>query len=158
MRHYNHRRDEATERDVDPKRLLVIEGRSYLEGWCRRAEAARRFRVDRILDVTVLDVPASFPEEAEWADVDAGLFQPSEADVLVELELGAGARWFAEYYRCESTTELGDGRLRVVVRTPDTSWVRRRVLRLGEQARVTGPAELVDEVRAAAAAALALYD
>ena len=158
LRHYNHRRDEATERDVDPKRLLVIDGRSYLEGWCRRAEAARKFRVDRILDVTVLDVPASFPEEAEWADVDAGLFQPSEADVLVELELGAGARWVAEYYRCESITDLGEGRLRIVVRTPDTSWVRRRALRLGEEARVTAPAELVDEVRAAAAAALALYD
>jgi predicted DNA-binding transcriptional regulator YafY len=49
--------------------------------WCRRAEAVRKFRLDRILDVTVLDVPASFPAEAEAADVDAGLFQPSESDV-----------------------------------------------------------------------------
>src|ERR1700722_12517676 len=37
-------RDEATERDVDPMRLLVVEGRSYLEGWCRRAGAGRLFR------------------------------------------------------------------------------------------------------------------
>jgi len=50
-------RDEATERDVDPKRLLVVDGRTYLEGWCRRAEAVRKFRLDRVLDVTVLDVP-----------------------------------------------------------------------------------------------------
>ena len=42
-------RDEATERDVDPMRLLVVEGRSYLEGWCRRAEAVRLFRLDRML-------------------------------------------------------------------------------------------------------------
>ena len=28
-------RDETTERDVDPMRLLVVEGRPYLEGWCR---------------------------------------------------------------------------------------------------------------------------
>ena len=34
-------RDEATERDVDPMRLLVVEGRTYLEGWCRRAEGVR---------------------------------------------------------------------------------------------------------------------
>jgi len=158
LRHYAHSRDEATERDVDPKRLLVVDGRTYLEGWCRRAEAVRKFRLDRILDVTVLDVPASFPEEAEWADVDAGLFQPSEADVLVELELAAGARWVAEYYRCESMTELGEGRLRIAIRTPDTSLFRRLALRLGEEARVTAPAELAAEVRSAAEAALALYD
>jgi proteasome accessory factor C len=158
LRHYNHSRDEATERDVDPKWLLVVEGRTYLEGWCRRAEAVRKFRLDRILDVTVLDVPASFPEEAEWADVDAGLFQPSEADVLVELELAPGARWVAEYYRCESVTELGEGRLRVAIRTPDTGLIRRLALRLGEEGRVTAPAELAEEVRSAAAEALALYD
>src|SRR5450432_1357207 len=27
-------RDEATERDVDPMRLVMVDGRSYLEGWC----------------------------------------------------------------------------------------------------------------------------
>ena len=42
-------RDETTERDVDPMRLLLVEGRSYLEGWCRRAEAVRLFRLDRVL-------------------------------------------------------------------------------------------------------------
>jgi proteasome accessory factor C len=158
LRHYNHNRDEVTERDVDPKRLLVVDGRTYLEGWCRRAEAVRKFRLDRVLDVTVLDVPASFPEEAEWADVDAGLFQPSEADVLAELDLAPGARWVAEYYRCDSVIELGEGRLHVGIRTPDTSLIRRLALRLGEEGRVTAPAELADEVRSAAAAALALYD
>jgi proteasome accessory factor C len=158
LRHYNHSRDEVTERDVDPKRLLVVDGRTYLEGWCRRAEAVRKFRLDRVLDVTVLDVPASFPEEAEWADVDAGLFQPSEADVLAELDLAPGARWVAEYYRCDSVIELGEGRLHVGIRTPDTSLIRRLALRLGEEGRVTAPAELADEVRSAAAAALALYD
>jgi proteasome accessory factor C len=106
----------------------------------------------------VLDVPASVPEEAQSVDVDAGLFRPSESDVRAELELAAGARWVAEYYPCESVTELGEGRLRIAVRTPDTSWVRRLALRLGEEARVTAPAALADEVRAAAAEALALYD
>ena len=48
-------RDEATERDVDPMRLLVVEGRTYLEGWCLRAEAVRLFRLDRVLALTVLD-------------------------------------------------------------------------------------------------------
>jgi proteasome accessory factor C len=158
LRYYVPTRDEATERDVDPMRLLVVDGRTYLEGWCRLAEGVRTFRLDRVLDVAVLDVPASVPETAESVDVDAGLFRPSESDVRAELELAAGARWVAESYPTESVIELGDGRLRITIRTQDTSLIRRLALRLGEEARVTAPAELADEVRAAAAAALALYD
>ena len=90
LRHYNPGRDEETERDVDPMRLLVVEGRTYLEGWCRRAEGVRLFRLDRVLSVDVLDVPAEVPENAEPKDVDAGLFRASPSDVLVELELAPG--------------------------------------------------------------------
>ena len=158
LRHYVASRDEATERDVDPMRLLVVEGRTYLEGWCRLAEGVRLFRLDRVLGLEVLDVPAEVPESAEPVDVDAGLFRPSESDERVELELAAAARWVAEYYPCESVAELGEGRLRVLLRTPDTRWVRRLALRLGEDARVVSPAALAAEVRAAAAAALGLYD
>jgi proteasome accessory factor C len=158
LRHYVWTRDEETERDVDPMRLLVVEGRPYLEGWCRRAEGVRLFRLDRVLAADVLDLPAEVPEEAENRDVDAGLFQQSESDVRVELDLAPDARWVAESYPCESVTELGEGRLRVVLRTPDTSLVRRLALRLGENARVTSPPALAAEVREAAAAALALYD
>ena len=158
LRHYVWSRDEDTERDVDPMRLLVVEGRTYLEGWCRRAESVRLFRLDRVLSVDVLDVPAEVPEEAEPRDVDAGLFRPSETDVLAELELGPEARWVAESYPCESVTDLPDGRLRIGLRTPDTTWVRRLALRLGEDARVVSPPELADDIRATAAAALAQYD
>ena len=157
LRHYNHGRDEETERDVDPMRLLVVEGRTYLEGWCHRAEGVRLFRLDRVLAVEVLDVAAAVPDEAESVDVDAGLFRASPSDVLAELELAPGARWVAESYPCESLTELPDGRLRVGLRTPDTTWVRRLALRLGEDAQVVSPPALAEEVRAAAAAALAQY-
>jgi proteasome accessory factor C len=150
-------RDEATERDVDPMRMLVVEGRTYLEGWCLRAEAVRLFRLDRVLALTVLDEPASVPAQAEPRDVDEGLFRPSADDVEVELELSAAGRWVAEYYPCERVTDLGDGRLRVGLRTPDTRMVRRLALRLGEDGRVTSPADLAAEIRADAAAALAQY-
>jgi proteasome accessory factor C len=158
LRHYNPGRDEETERDVDPMRVLVMEGRTYLEGWCRRAEGVRLFRLDRVLSVDVLDVPAEVPDKAEPKDVDAGLFTASPSDVEVELELGPGGRWLADYYRCDSVAEMPDGWLRIKLRTPDTAGVRRRLLQLGEDARVIAPAGLADEVRSVAAAALALYE
>jgi proteasome accessory factor C len=150
-------RDEATERDVDPMRLLVVEGRTYLEGWCLRAESVRLFRLDRVMAIRVLDVAASVPGDAEPVDVDQGLFRPSADDVHVLLELSVGGRWVAEYYPCEQTDELGEGRLRVSLRTPDTRWVRRLALRLGEDGQVIAPPELAAQIREDAAAALALY-
>jgi len=157
MSYYVPDRDEATERDVDPMRLLVVEGRTYLEAWCLRAEAVRLFRLDRILALAVLDEPASVPAQARPRDVDQGLFRPSDDDVRVELELSVAGRWVAEYYPCERVDELGDGRLRIELRTPDTRLVRRLALRLGEDGRVISPADLAAQIREDATAALAQY-
>ena len=150
-------RDEATERDVDPMRLLVVEGRTYLEGWCRRAEAVRLFRLDRVLGLAVLPDAAQVPAGAQPRDVDQGLFRPSDSDERVTVELTPNGRWVSEYDPCEETTELGEGRLRVVLSTPDTRWVRRLALRLGDDGTVLGPPALAAQIRDDAAAALANY-
>jgi proteasome accessory factor C len=157
LRYYVPGRDEATERDVDPMRLHMVEGRPYLEGWCWRAEAMRLFRLDRVLELEVLDVAAEPPAEAQPVDLDEGLFRPSPQDVRVELELSVAGRWVAEYYPCESISDLADGRQRVILRTPDTGWVRRLALQLGEDGRVISPPALVAEIHQSAAAAVANY-
>jgi proteasome accessory factor C len=150
-------RDEATERDVDPMRVVFEQGRAYLEGWCRRANAVRLFRLDRVLDLVILDVAAEVPATAEHVDVDSGLFRPSAGDILVEIELAEAGHWVADYYPCEKVTELGDGRLAVELRTPDTQWVRRLALRLGEDGKVVSPPDLAEQIGRDAAAALAHY-
>lgn len=158
LNYYVPARDETTERDVDPMRLLIVEGRTYLEGWCRRAEGVRLFRLDRVLDIRMLDDPAEVPADAEPRDLEAGLFQPSPDDVLVTLEVERSGRWIADHYPCEEVQELSDGGLRVRLRTPDVRWVRRLALRLGEAGRVVDPPEVAREVRREAERALAAYD
>ena len=150
-------RDENTGRDVDPMRVLVVDGRSYLEGWCRRAEGVRLFRMDQIVEIEVLEVAARVPAEARGRDLDEGLFQASANDMAVTLELSEGGRWVADQYPCERVEELGEGRLRVVLRTSDARWVRSLALRLGDQGRVVAPVELAGRVREEAERALALY-
>jgi proteasome accessory factor C len=157
MTYYVPGRDENTDRDVDPMRLLLVDGWSYLEGWCRRAEAVRLFRLDRIVALEVLDVAASIPEDAEPVDVDRGLFRPSPDDIRVVLELTPSGRWVADHYPCESVTELGEGRLRVELRTRDTRWVRRLALRLAGDGAIVAPGGLATEVRDDAERALGLY-
>ncbi|WP_055483482.1 helix-turn-helix transcriptional regulator [Sphaerimonospora mesophila] len=157
LRYYVPGRDEITPREVDPLRVVLVDGRHYLEGWCYRAEAMRMFRIDRIVEVEVLDVPVDPPAEAEPMDVAEGVFRPSDRDELVELELTPAGRWVAEYYPCEEVTELGEGRLRVTLRARDQSWVVRLALRLGDSGQVVSPASLADQVAATAEEALANY-
>ena len=150
-------RDETTERDVDPMRVLLVEGRAYLEAWCRRAAGVRLFRLDRVVDIAMLDLPADPPPEATPRDLSAGLFHPSEGDEVVTLQLSPAARWVADYYPCERVDELPDGTCLATLRTPEPRWVRRLALRLGETCRVLGPPTLAGSVREEALAALDAY-
>ncbi|QMU73775.1 YafY family protein [Streptacidiphilus sp. P02-A3a] len=155
IQYYSSGRGEMTEREVDPIRL-VSEGHTYLEGWCRLSEDRRMFRLDRVADIRVLDVPSD-PPPLELRDLSDGLVRPAADDPQVVLEVGPAGRWVTEYYSHEESLELPDGGLRITLRTPDPAGLLRLALRLGADGRITAPAALAEQARSTAAAALALY-
>lgn len=157
MFYYVPSRDETTERDADPMRLVFADGQGYLEAWCHRARETRLFRLDRISALTVLDVAATPPVGARPKDLSRGLFQPDPGDPLAVLELSPGARWVADYYPIESREETAAGRLRIGLRYRDRGWLERLVLRLGGEAELLEPEPLAAAVRGRAQAALANY-
>ncbi|WP_244200624.1 helix-turn-helix transcriptional regulator [Micromonospora arborensis] len=155
--YYTAARDETTERVIDPLRMLMVGGRAYVEAWCRRAEAVRLFRADRIDAITELGEPATVPPQAVPHDLTEGVFRPSPDLPLITLRIGRGERWITEYYPCERV-EAGDGdQWLVSLRVTDLGWARRFVLGLGPDAVVVAPVELAEQVRAAAASALDAY-
>jgi proteasome accessory factor C len=154
LRYYAASRDTVSDRTVDPMRLLLLEGRSYLEAWCRSAEGVRLFRLDRIDDVAVLDQPSNPPPHARPTDVSAGLFRPAPDQRTAVLLLSQEAAWVAEYYPVDEVTELPGGGARVRMRYADDAWMRRLLLGLGGEVTVEEPAELAAAVRREAAAAL----
>jgi proteasome accessory factor C len=154
MRYYTASRDALSDRTVDPMRMLLLEGRSYLEAWCRQAEAVRLFRLDRIEDVTLLDEPANPPAHARPTDVSAGLFRPAPDQQVAVLVLGSDAAWVSDYYPVDEIAELGDGRSRVRMRYADQDWMVRLLLGLGGEVTVLEPAELASALRQRAVQAL----
>ena len=153
-------RDEATERDVDPMRVVGYDGRWYLEGWCHTAEDTRLFRMDRVEELTVLDVDGTPPEGARERDLADGTFRPGPDDLVVTVRLLPGATWIADYYPVESSEEVpaaDGGGLVVRISTADTAWLRRLVWRMGGRAVVLDPPEVVAEVARGASEALAAY-
>jgi proteasome accessory factor C len=150
-------RDESTERDVDPMRVINFDAQWYLEGWCHRAEDVRLFRVDRIEILTILDEDGTPPAGAEPRDLDSGVFTPRADDQLVRVALGPGATWVSDYYPTESVEPTPGGGAVITLRTADTAWLRRLMWRLGSQASVLEPADLALAVQRGAREALDAY-
>jgi len=157
LRYYTATRDETTERTVDPMRLFEMDGRSYLEAWCRRAEGMRVFRVDRIDRVEMLRERASPPPEAELRDLTDGVFTPAPEHMLAVLRVDAAYAWVADYYPPESETIEVDGRRQVSVRVADPAWVRALAMGAAGHVEVLSPEWLAESVREEARAALAAY-
>ncbi|MCZ3386797.1 MAG: WYL domain-containing protein [Actinomycetia bacterium] len=153
LEYYVPARDEVTVRDVDPMRLLVVDGQSYLEAWCLLASDMRIFRLDRIQSATLLDAAVS-PHPT--ASVREGIFDGDAAPWRVRLALSQRAEWLLDAY--PSAVVSTDPDLVVELPVADLGWARQLVLRLGDAVRPLSPPELVDAVRDDAEAALASYD
>lgn len=156
LRYYTATRDETTERTVDPLRVFEVDGRSYLEAWCRSAEGMRIFRVDRIENVDVLDEPAAPPEDIELRDLNEGVYQPASEHLLALLRVAGSYAWVADYYPTESVVETDDG-LEVSLRVAEPAWVRAMALGSRGEVQVLSPRWLAESVRAEAEAALSAY-
>ena len=145
IRYYSPARDELTEREIDPIRLVSV-GHTYVEAWCRRSEARRTFRLDRVAEIQILDEPSA-PPEVELRDLSEGLVQPAAEDPEVVVEVGPGGRWVAEYYPHDSAEELARRRTAYHPAHPRPGSLRRLALRLGPDGRIVSPRELADSAR-----------
>ena len=138
--YYTYGRDQRSRRVIDPFDVFAAEGQWYVRAWCHLAEAERRFRLDRIGSLTVLD--RTFRRDA--ASLRAGpraVFEPGTDDPRVVLDLEPRARWVTERYPLEHLQELGGGRCRIALAVSERAWLERLLLRLGPAASVVEGAE-----------------
>jgi predicted DNA-binding transcriptional regulator YafY len=138
---------ETTERTFDPYALVHGWGWWYIIGYCHLREAYRSFRVDRIIDLTLLDetfgVPADF-------DIHAYLASNPTEQRLVTVRL----RFKLEFKRLaldnrswwETCEEQPDGSLIVTMVNPDVLWASSIVLSFGPAVEVLEPAEVKQQV------------
>lgn len=130
--YYAYGRDARALRVVDPYAVFTAEGAWYLAGHDHGRGAERRFRVDRVLGLRVLDETFDPPDQPP----DLAVYEARPDDRRVELELGPRAAWVAEQYPIEARTDLGGGRTRVRLAVSERAWLERLLLRLGPDARV----------------------
>ncbi|CDO89193.1 protein pafC [Mycobacterium triplex] len=155
--YYSASHDTLTSRIVDPIRVLLIGGHSYLEAWSREAEGVRLFRFDRIVEATELGEPAAPPQPALQAPPDTSLFDGDPSLPSARLRVSPSASWVFEYYPMRDVRELPDGSCEAVMTYASEDWMTRLVLGFGADVRVVEPHSLARRVRDAAVAALESY-
>lgn len=149
-------RDERTNRIVDPIAVLEVDGITYLDAWCHRAESRRTFRLDRIDKIEVLETARQCADQPAL-DLSAGLFNPGADSTRVRLVLGPSARWVVDYYPVVDVQERPDGGLEVELCVTEPGWLHQLVLRLAPDVRIVEPEGWSDVIAERARATLALY-
>ncbi len=156
-------RNETTEREISPQRLVHYRENWYLDAWCHLRDDIRSFAVDAISAATPLDKRARAVAERELDEVLAsgyGIFS-GRATVWATLRFTAQrARWVAaERWHPEQRTRFeADGRYILEVPFSDPRELVMDVLRYGPDIEVLAPQSLREAVRAQLAQALALYE
>ncbi len=151
--YYAASRDERTTRRVDPYSAFSSEGHWYLDGFCHLAGDVRLFRIDRIQAARLADERF----EAATGTVPEHVFAPGPEARLVRLSIAHPARWIIEAYPTLDVEERSGGGLVVTMAVSGTAWLERLLLRLGPDAEVIDPPDLVDAGRVAAERVLAAY-
>ena len=146
--YYSYNRDEESRRVVEPHRC-VYDRFWYLTAYCRSVGAGRVFRLDRVRDATLTDLPFTPAEEVSEA-MDGIPVDGSVPEVVLELD--PEVHWVVDQYPHSALDRLDDGRVRVTLPVTADRWLERLLLRLGPSGRIiSAPEGLGEDLRAVAA-------
>ncbi len=158
LRYYSATRDAQTDRVVDPIRIRLVDGQSYLEAWCRQSEGLRMFRFDRIDTAQELAEPAISHLDSALAARDAGgIFEPGADLPHVRLRITPELAWVLEYYPLDVDVELADGGAEATMRYASEPWLLRLLLGFGPGIEILDNPPLAAKLADLAAAAHAAY-
>ncbi|QDQ97376.1 helix-turn-helix transcriptional regulator [Tomitella fengzijianii] len=156
MQYYSATRDARTERVVDPVRIQLVAGNSYLQAWCRLAEGERMFRLDRIDSAEVLE-EASDPHSAEQVDALADFYDSAAGLPQVHLAVAPDCLWALDYFPMNDLADHTDGGKEVSLRYASEDWLRRFLLSFGGRIRILDRPAMSQLVHARAVDALDAY-
>jgi len=134
---------EPLQRDVDPYALVHRWGWWYVIGHCHLRERMRTFRVDRIIELTLLDETFDVPTDFDIQEYLAAESHP-QPQVQVRMRFAPEAALEALDNRAfwETVEERPDGSVVVTFNAPDLEWPLRVALSYGPHAVVLEPDEL----------------
>jgi predicted DNA-binding transcriptional regulator YafY len=162
IRYYSRDRDDRTERDVSPQRLVFYRGNWYLDAWCHLRQDLRSFAVDAMEDVSVLTESAQeIATEALDAHLGAGygVFSGiADKQAVLRFEPWAARYVGAERWHAKQKQEVEpSGHLLLTVPYANESELIMDIMRYGPDVEVIAPIELKQKVKGRLSEAIAKY-
>jgi len=156
-------RNERTEREVSPQRLIHYRDNWYLDAWCHWRQALRSFSVDAIDQVQVLDRPCIDVAEVELdAELGAGygIFAGGDVKWAWLRFSAARARWVAAetWHPHQRGRWDSQGRWNLELPYADARELVMDILRHVPEVEVLAPADLREAVRERLALAVKRFD
>lgn len=156
-------RNQDTQRTLSPQRFLHYRDNWYLDAWCHLREELRRFALDRIQSVHVLETPAHElpPGDVSRAfDRTYGIFGGTPTNTAMLRFSGSAAHWVADeiWHVHQQSQWLDDGRYELWIEIGENpAELIQDILRYGADVEVIEPASLREIVKQRLAAMLAVY-
>ena len=154
-------KDEQSERDVHPQRLIHYRGNWYLLAWCESAQDLRLFAVDRIHGIHPLEHPhKALPDDELDRHVNAsfGIFAGKANYWAVLRFTPEAARWVAEeVWHPDQLGEWYEGQYELQIPYSDPTELVMDILRYGPDVEVVAPSTLRTRVAEQLERALVRY-
>jgi predicted DNA-binding transcriptional regulator YafY len=162
LRYLTRGRGEVSEREVSPQRLVHYRNTWYLDAWCHRVDALRRFALDAIEEAQLLERKArDLAMKRVEAEMDAGygIYAGGRRRWAVLVFNPQAAQWASreEWHPEQQGRWFEDGAYEMRLPYVDATELLMDVLRQGPEVRVAAPPELVEAVQQRLRAAAALY-
>lgn len=160
--YYTRARDEETQRDISPQRLIHYRENWYLDAWCHLRQDIRSFAVDAIREAAMLEEKAREIRQTELDEVLAsgyGIFSGRDVDWARLRFTPERARWVGteQWHPQQRSRVEADGSYLLELPYSDSRELVMDILRHGPEVEVLAPQDLRDAVREALGAALKLY-
>lgn len=155
-------RDEMTEREISPQRLVHYRENWYVDAWCHERRALRSFAIDAITRAESVGTPArEIPERTLDAVLGAGygIFSGRKVTLAKLRFTPQRARYVAleSWHPKQKGRYDGEGRYVLEIPYSDPRELAMDILKHGAEVEVLGPKALKTLVAAALSDALAQY-
>lgn len=160
--YHGRERDEITEREISPQRLVHYRDNWYLDAWDHRKRALRTFSIDRIRRSNALGKPVKdIPDarlDAHFASA-YGIFAGRPRRKAVLRFAPERAQWVADelWHPRQQSRRLPGGAYELLVPYSDERELVMDILKYGPDVEVISPASLRQAVHARLRIALAQY-
>jgi predicted DNA-binding transcriptional regulator YafY len=150
--YYNRMKDEATQREVSPQRLVHYRNNWYLDAWCHMRNDLRSFSLDAIRDVTVAPGKVKDVPDAELDEVLAasyGIFSGRRVQWATLRFSAERGRYVSleEWHPKQRARFEKDGRYVLEVPYSSEKELVMDILKFGPEVEVLAPESLRESVR-----------